>query len=481
MNSKLNFKKIYLKIIKISFLIILFPAFLQAQNDTIKYNLKFYGLTSSGTYAPFWLQSDQYGKISSNPLSTSLMAGIEKDFSQKKSIFHYGFKADLLLQSEPQTTQIYFHELYGKAKFFVFDLIVGAREENLGNQDSTLSSGGLLLSRNARPMPKITIGIEHFIPVPFTYGFLEFKVALVHGWFNNTSYNTDVFLHQKYLYGRMGGNLPVHLQYGLDHVAQWGGYILGQNQSQQPHGFRDYVSIFLGRSGNSDALTTDQLNALGNHIISQSMRLDVDLADFKIGAYWQNVNEDGPIKYLWLSKNKPDGLWGISIRNKHFPFIQGLVYEYLNTTDQSGPYHDRDGLIYGGNDSYFNNSVYQNGWSYYSRSLGTPFISSPFYNKDGSPVFENNRVQVHHIGIEGNISGYNYKLLSSLSKNYGSYNMPYSNMIQNTSMLLEVNKQFPKLLNLEVGCSVGADFGELYGNSVGCMISIRKTGNLFHY
>ncbi len=481
MNSKLKVKRVYLEIVKLLVLIILFPSLLHAQNDTIKYNIGFWGLASTGPYAPFWLQSNQHGKISSNPLSAGLMAGIEKDFGQRKSLFHYGFKADLLLQTNPQATKIYFHELYGKARFLVFDLIVGSREENLGNQDSALSCGGLLLSKNARPMPKITIGIEHFIPVPFTYGYLEIKGALAHGWFNNTTYNSGVFLHHKYLYGRIGGKLPIHIQYGLDHVAQWGGNIPGLVQPQQPQSLRDYVSIFLGKSGSSDALTTDQINALGNHIISQSMRLDIDITNFKIGAYWQNVNEDGPIKYLWLSKNKPDGLWGISIRNRHFPFIQALVYEYLNTTDQSGPYHDRDGLIYGGRDSYFNNGVYSNGWSYYSRSLGTPFISSPLYNKNGYPGFLNNRVQVHHIGIEGNILGYNYKLLSSLSKNYGNYNMPYTKMIQNTSMLLEVNKQFPKLLNLEVGCSVGGDFGELYGNSVGCMISIRKTGNLFHY
>jgi len=46
---------------------------------------------------------------------------------------------------------------------------------------------------------------------------------------------------------------------------------------------------------------------------------------------------------------------------------------------------------------------------------------------------------------------------------------------------LEVYKQIQNLSNIEVGCSVGADFGKLYGNSVGCMFSIKKTGNLFNY
>jgi len=82
--------------------------------------------------------------------------------------------------------------------------------------------------------------------------------------------------------------------------------------------------------------------------------------------------------------------------------------------------------------------------------------------------------------MEGDVSGYSYKLLSSFSKNYGTYSAPYSPMIRNTSLLLAVNKKFPAWSNIEVGCSVGTDFGKLYGNSVGCLFSIRKTGNLFH-
>jgi hypothetical protein len=178
--------------------------------------------------------------------------------------------------------------------------------------------------------------------------------------------------------------------------------------------------------------------------------------------------------------NLPDGLWGISIRNKNFPFIKGIVYEYLNTTDQSGLYHDKDGIIYGGADNYFN-AEYRTGWTYFSRTIGTPFISSPLYNSDGNVSILNNRVQVHHFGIEGDIYGYQYKALSSFSKNYGTYSNPYPEMIRNTSLALEVNKQIPKLLNINIGCKIGADVGKLYGNSVGVQISFRKTGNLFHY
>ena len=463
-------------------LIILFlaPLYILAQKDSVNYSVNLIGLASSGTSSPFWLQSNQYGLISSAPSSADLIIGINKDFGKNTNLFNYGFKASAVVQTDKNRTGSYFHELYAKARFLVFDVIIGAREEHLGNQDSTLSCGGFLFSQNARPMPKITIGIENFTPMPFTSGFVEFKGGLTHGWFTDNTYIQGMLLHHKYLYAKLGGKLPVHFQYGIDHVAQWGGNVPGLGA--QPSSFSDYVSIFLGRSGGKNSNISDQINALGNHIVSQSMKLDVDISDYKVSGYWQNISEDGPIRFIGFTMNAPDGLWGVSIRNKKFPFIKGILYEYLNTTDQSGPYHDKDGIIYGGNDSYFYNSIYQTGWSYYSRTIGTPFIFPSTLNKSNGMYYPtNNRVQVHHIGMEGDVSGYSYKLLTSFSKNYGTYEGAYPTMIQNTSMMLEINKQFPKLSNIQIGCSVGADIGKLYGNSVGCMLSIKKTGLLFGY
>jgi len=454
---------------------LLFSTIVEAQNGTIKYEVGFTGVGSTGAYAPFWLQSANYGQISASSNSANVNVGFSKDFNNRSAVFDYGFKADVLLQTYDNKTKAYFHEAYLKARLSVLDLIVGAREEHLGTQDSSLSCGGLLFSKNARPMPKITLGIEHFTPVPFTKGYLEVKGAVEHGWFIDNIAGINILLHHKYIYFRAGGSLPFHFQYGVDHVAQWGGNV---PRGQQSTSLSDYLRIVLGSSGGSSALETDQINALGNHILSQSMKVEYCISNFSLSGYWQNISEDSP-KFMTNTMNKPDGLWGVSIRSNRFPIIKGLVYEYLNTTDQSGPFHDKDGIVYGGNDSYFQNGVYQNGWTYFSRTIGTPFISSPVYNKNGGVSVVNTRVQVHHIGLEGEVQGYQYKALCSFSKNYGSYYAPYPEMIRNTSLLLEVKKQFPKLSNIELGCSVGADIGKLYGNSVGCMVSVRKKGNLF--
>jgi len=468
---------------KLSYIFIIFilsPYYIYSQNDTIQYEAGFIGVASHGVYSPFWLQSKQYGKISTASYSADIMVGINKELKNETKLFDYGFKANLLVQTDATKSNIYFHEMYIKARLSVFDMIIGSREEHLGNQDSTLSSGGMLFSQNSRPMPKITFGIEHFTPVPFTLGYIELKGALVHGWFSDNTYIKNARLLHNYVYVKVGGRLPVHFEYGLDHVAQWGGY--NPEFGQQPTSFGDYIKILKGQSGGSNASIGDQINALGNHIISQSMKLEVNILDYRISGYWQNISEDGPIRIIWDTMNRPDGLWGISLRNNKFPFVKGILYEYLNTTDQSGPYHDKDGIIYGGADSYYTNSSFPSGWSYYSRTIGTPFISSPAYNTDGSLSTLNNRVQVHHIGIEGDVYGYQYRLLSSYSKNYGSYNSPLGDeKKKNVSVMMEIRKLLPKHSNIEIGGSLAADYGKLYGNSAGCMLSIRKTGDLFHY
>jgi hypothetical protein len=46
---------------------------------------------------------------------------------------------------------------------------------------------------------------------------------LSHGWFEEGRYVSNVWLHHKNAYLRLGGSLPVNIYYGFNHYAQWGG------------------------------------------------------------------------------------------------------------------------------------------------------------------------------------------------------------------------------------------------------------------
>lgn len=461
---------------------------LKAQN-AIYYEAGTSAIASSGETAPFWLHSNKYGMYSASPYSSTTHLTIGKDFRQDKKLFKYAFKANGQFRADEAGGKFYFQELYAKLRLSVFDLTIGAREEHFGNQDPILSSGGFLYSGNSRPMPKIAVGIEEFTTIPYTRSFIEVKGGLSHGWFNENRYIENALLHHKYAYIRLGGNLPVNFQYGLEHAAQWGG--THPDYGKQAIGFDDFMRVFFGKGGGENSNPNEQNNTLGNHIISQSMRLDIKLSGFTISGYWQNLNEDPPIRPIWNSMNIPDGLWGVSIRQSKIPFVSGLLYEYLNTTDQSGPYHDKDGIIYGGNDDYFANYIYKSGWTYRGRIIGTPFITPPYKDQNNNLIAYNNRVKVHHFGLNGDIFGFQYRALASFSKSFGTNKVPFAEPMESTSLLLEVNKPFPKLFNLEFGCSIATDRGKMPaidqnvikngGNTFGACITVKKRGTIFKW
>ncbi len=468
-----------LKNASIIFIILFIPILVTAQSDTIKYDVTLSSAVSNGTYSPFWFQSNRFGVVSSTPQSAFLSTKISKDYGNNQRVFDYGFIANALMRTDTQKKELFFHELYAKAKVYLFDIAGGFKEEIIGNQDSTLSSGGFLHSANAQPIPKIFVGIEHFTSVPNARD-VQIKGGISHGWFKDDVYVTNMLYHHKYLNVRVKAtDYQLWFEMGLDHSAQWGGVLPGS--VVQSDKFSDFLKIFFGKGGGLESSQAEQINALGNHLVSQSLKIEGHIGDFKLNGYWQNLSEDGPIILIWNSMNVRDGLWGFSVKNDKFPIIKGFLYEYLSATDQSGPFHDKDGVIYGGNDSYFTNGVYKSGWTNYGRTIGTPLITSPLYNTDGYVGVINNRVRAHHLGFEGDVEGYKYRLLSTFSENYGMYYGRFKPMKPNTSLLLEVTKRFPKLWNLEGQLSLGADFGTLFGNSTGCMLSIRKTGDIFKY
>src|ERR1035437_1555168 len=135
MNKLLSMSLIRFRLFIFTIGLIFFTSSLLAQNDSIKYDITLSGLTSTGNYSPFWLQSNQYGKISSSPSSANLLVGVYKDFETKKRLFQYGFKANTLIQTDKTKSTAYFHELYVKARLAVFDIVIGSREEQFGVQD----------------------------------------------------------------------------------------------------------------------------------------------------------------------------------------------------------------------------------------------------------------------------------------------------------------------------------------------------------
>lgn len=453
------------------------------KGDTLQYGAELLGVASSGTYAPFWLQSNRNGNISASPHSGNISAGIYKPASQKSRWYDYDFAIQLTgrVQSDIPTLFSpyqkrgtgYFNLLYGHIRLYFIDITAGIKPIVYESVDPLLSSGSMILSGNSQPIPRITIGIDNYIPFPGTYGYMEIKGGITYAWMPDNVYINKARLHHKFAALRFGGKLPVNLSYEFHHAAQWGGYSPVYGNLNGDNWGKSFLNVFLAEHGGSTI--NDQLNAQGNHLTSQQLAVTAKGKNWTITAYWQDFAESN-FAILGLGQNIADGIWGISAQQNIWPYISGVTYEYMNTTDQSGPWHDRDGLCYGGNDSYYQNGIYRNGWNYFYRSLGTPFITSPLYNTDGTIYTLNSRVRLHHIGIRGDICGFKYRLLYSYVRNFGNDNTSKLLLSTNTATLLEINKHVEKAWGLDFGISLAGDFGTQFGNQFGAMFTIRKKG-----
>jgi hypothetical protein len=240
--------------------------------------------------------------------------------------------------------------------------------------------------------------------------------------------------------------------------------------------FNDYINVVTGRSlavvgdtaknGGNDAF-----NRSGNHLGTLDVGFDINTNSFSILCYRQNIYEDGSLAYL---SNIYDGLNGVSIEFKgthqNNVFFKKIVLEYLNTTSQGGiggseSTHAR----LRGQDNYFNNSVYRDGWIYSNHILGTPFIN---INNEG---FKSSRVEAYHIGIESNFSTVPINLLFSYTNNQSPYGSKPNIIKQQLYALIQATFHIKNGLNVKTSLSI--DNGELENNKIGLGVTLKKMFN----
>lgn len=462
--------------ILIAFITVLFvkPAFSQEQENSNTYFIESGAIASTGKHAPFWLLSNNYGKFSVKSPSIWARIGLSGNIVINKTIrFNYG--TDIVDHFNGQN-KFLLHQAYAGTDIGPFTIRAGKYEEQFGNQDQSLSSGGLIWSGNSNPLPIISLVLSEYKSIPFTKKFVNFKGGISHGWFEKNQYTSNVWLHHKYLYVRFGGKLPVHFEYGLQHFAMWGGNSSDTTYGELPKDFQTFVNVFFARGGCNNAPEPESNNVIGNHIGSHNLALDFNTNSLAVKFYWQTIFED---RSGFKLRNIRDGLWGLKISSKSLKYFSNILVEFVNTTDQSGRFHeqlvDSNLVVSGGNDNYFYNYIYLPGWEFKEMTIGTPLITSPALITHNSwPI--NNKVRAIHLGIEGKINNVDYKALYTLSGNYGTNHHPFPERKVQHSILIKstISHLLPNELSLSA--AVAFDIGELYKNNLGLMISLKKEG-----
>lgn len=466
----------------------------KTQDSTI-YKVELFGSAATSSNTPFWMVSNRYGVVPLDAGNVFLDAGVfhNQHFGNK---FRWGAGLDVIA-AVPCHRNVFIQQAYAEIGYRSLLLSVGSKERYNSLWDRNLSSGDMVQSPNARPIPEVNLSMPEFTVVPWTKGLLQVRGDFAMGRSFDTDYLEDfanvkqtyvknVLWHHKSFFLRIKdtrNDFPLSFTMGAQHFAQWGGTSTNPKIGKQPQSFKDMIRVIFGQKGGEDATLSDQINVLGSHYGSFDFKLSYTTKDLGGHFYYQHYfNDKSGIEFA----NKSDGLWGIQIDLPATPWLSKIVGEYLVTMNQSGPMHfidfDHDkweGGRGGGNDDYYNNGEYLTGFSYFNRGIGSPLIPAPEYNEDGILGFKNNRVKSWHIGAEGSINALlSYRVLFTAMNGWGTSYLPFLNKKYGTSTLIDINYTHPQLKGWLFTGSVAADSGTMIGKGVGFSLGVTKTGLL---
>jgi len=165
-----------------------------------------------------------------------------------------------------------------------------------------------------------------------------------------------------------------------------------------------------------------------------------------------------------------DALYGFFIDlKKPENFITHVLAEFTYTKHMSGS----TGIS--GRDNYFNNGVYNSGWTYFGRTVGSPFFPAkePIdgITKGIDPNYS--RFTAYHLGFKGFLSEtLRYKTSFNFIHYAGWFENPLDE--EQFSSLVEIYVQ-PKKFPFEISLGAAADFGSALPNNFGGFLKLSKS------
>ena len=332
---------------------------------------------------------------------------------------------ELLINNHASNEKIIFSESYISLSMKkVFKIKFGRYYRDFSTYlNDELSSGSMLIGKNALPIPKIGLLGEYYIKkknkFKFSYGISHSVLE------ENDIYNESPFIHEKFLYLIKNEN-DYEYGFGFVHEAMWGGstYLDGKF----PSSFNDFWKVFISADGEIFE-GQPHANALGNHL---------GIWDF----YYRKKNKSNVLKFYYQHffedtsglrfQNRFDGLWGFEYKDLSSKF--NYVLEYIDTSnqDRNPPYV---------NENYYNHSEYKLGWSYKGYVIGNPFIN-------------NVPSKIIHSGISiDELNNYKFKILLSrrIDKNDTlRYSFSIGKVFHNLTTLIFINGSKSKNVGLRI-------------------------------
>ena len=465
--------------------------------EDVRYGASLRGTAGGGDNAPFWFTNNRYGlgPVKNNTFQARAFIIREADADSCRK-WRIGYGADLVAgygnESEFCVQQAFFD-----VQWKMLRLSVGQKQRASELKNEELSTGGMTLGINARPIPQVRLEMPDFWAVPGTKGWLAFKAHIAYGFYTDNRwqrnwnagttnlYTQNSFFHSKALLIKIGNEkkFPLTLKWGLEMACQFGGKgynvtgYKGENFAQGVKLGGNFWRAFVPSGGdvNDDAFS----NAVGNHVGSWHARLDWEGKGWSIGAYMDHFFEDHSQLGMQYGFWK-DMLLGVEANLPRNPYVSTIVYEHIGTKNQSGPlFHDatpENPQQISANDGYYKNHIYGS-WQHGGFVMGNPLIVSPMYNGyfDLQGVLSTyySRVSAHHVGLKGSPTSWlSWRALYTFEKNWGCYDRPVKDPLEGHFLLLEAVYKPKKLKGLSFTAAYGLNHGTLLGNANGAMLTV---------
>lgn len=469
--------------------------------ENVQYSFSVQGTAGDGDNAPFWFTNNRYGLGTTENFSGLARVAMWRTVETDSLWFwRMGYGVDLASPINSENGYFCIQQAYADIEWKMLRLSLGQKERPSELKNPYLSTGGMTLGVNARPIPQIRLEMPNFWAIPGTRGIFSFKAHMAYGWYTDAKwqkkfnagtdnvYTKGSMFHSKALFIRLGNRelFPLEVTGGLEMACQFGG--TGWNLNQYGGGALAQ-GINLGGNlwtaflpGGGDVNDENYANAAGNHIGSWHLRLDWLKRDWNIGIYMEHMFEDH--SQMFFQYGWKDMLLGLEVKLPQNPLLSTMVYEYNTTMHQSGPiYHDKteeNPQQISARDEYYNNHIYGS-WQMGGFVMGNPLLLSPVYNNyfghAGNLSPWHNRVRVHHIGLMGTPSEeWSWRMMYTHQLSLGTYMNPVDEPRSANYILLETTYSPKWCHGLSFAASYGHNDGNLLGNSNGAMLTVRFGG-----
>ena len=374
------------------------------------------GFVSSEETLPFWMYNNTSTAVGSET-NFSVQLGAKASYSHENTKFEIGV---LGLYRDGMPEEIQRRDLYASFQNSWLKATLGSKKRDDLLHGLSTTNKNILWSHNARPLPGLILEANTPIKISKTFA-IDWGIA--HYNLNDDRFINNTRVHYKRLGLITTFNEKNKLTVQLQHFAQWGG--TSPIEGDLPNDFEAFFDVFLAKKRPLILGGVTYENALGNHLGSYLLDYEVTTGVGNFSIYHEHPFEDGS-GAGWT--NFPDGVWGVFYQPVNQKIVSSLLYEYVDTANQSGTGANS------GIDNYFSNNLYRSGWTYERNIIGVPFILADptlVITESNGPIF-NNRIKAHHLGVTGHFSGVDWMLKTSFVTNLGTFRIPFEPTLRNT-------------------------------------------------